>query len=384
MEDWQKVIGVNLLGVAYGVQAFVPRMLAQGRPGTVINTASEAGLVPMAKMAPYCASKFGVVGMSESLNAELSARGIHVVAVCPGVIDAPIVRSGIVRGELADPAPQGGRVLRAARRLTGHRRAGGARRGRAAAADRHRREIARPRSVPPAPALAAADPAAGPEFHPADEGASAELGESDVSAPCRPGERCESQRDEQLGDAFGDGVAELLLGGSDPDLDRVLVNAAAFGGAARARALVDELPLNMGFFKALEGTRPALPRPRPRPGGCPSRARSPPRGSRGMCAPIARRKAARAPRRSTAQATRHAARAASAPPRRRACTADQAHRASAPTRGRSHAANRRARRPGRDPSAGMPQVLSPVRGQIRGFVACNIIAEDGPPVINSQ
>jgi NAD(P)-dependent dehydrogenase (short-subunit alcohol dehydrogenase family) len=102
IEDWQRVIGVNLLGVAYGVQAFVPRMLAQGRPAVVINTASEAGLVPTARMAPYTTSKFGVVGMSEALNAELAPRGIRVVAVCPGIINTAIVRTGIVRGEIAD------------------------------------------------------------------------------------------------------------------------------------------------------------------------------------------------------------------------------------------------------------------------------------------
>src|SRR5579859_5002975 len=101
IEDWQRVIGVNLLGVAYGVQAFVPRMLGQGRPACVINTASMAGIVPSAKMAPYCASKFGVVGLSESLNAELSPRGIHVSAICPGIIDTPIVAKGIVRGDIA-------------------------------------------------------------------------------------------------------------------------------------------------------------------------------------------------------------------------------------------------------------------------------------------
>ncbi len=101
-EDWQRVIGINLLGVAYGVQAFVPRMLAQGRPATVVNTASEAGLVPIARMAPYTTSKFGVVGMSEALNAELAPKGIRVIAVCPGVINTPIVRSGIMRGELAE------------------------------------------------------------------------------------------------------------------------------------------------------------------------------------------------------------------------------------------------------------------------------------------
>ena len=101
-EDWQRVIGVNLLGVAYGVQAFLPRMLAQGRPASVVNTASMAGIVPTAKMAPYCASKFGVVGMSEALNAEVSKRGIHVSAICPGIIDTPIIAKGIMRGEIAE------------------------------------------------------------------------------------------------------------------------------------------------------------------------------------------------------------------------------------------------------------------------------------------
>src|SRR2546429_3195449 len=101
VEDWQRVIGVNLLGVAYGIQAFVPRMLAQGRPASVINTASQAGINPAPKMAPYSASKFGVVGMTESLNAELSPRGIRFSAICPGVISTDIVRTSTMRGELA-------------------------------------------------------------------------------------------------------------------------------------------------------------------------------------------------------------------------------------------------------------------------------------------
>jgi NAD(P)-dependent dehydrogenase (short-subunit alcohol dehydrogenase family) len=100
VEDWQRVIGVNLLGVACGVQAFVPRMLEQGHPATIVNTASIAGLVPIAQMAPYCVSKFGVVGMSESLDAELRAPGIRVIVVCPGIIDTPIIPDGIMRGQL--------------------------------------------------------------------------------------------------------------------------------------------------------------------------------------------------------------------------------------------------------------------------------------------
>jgi NAD(P)-dependent dehydrogenase (short-subunit alcohol dehydrogenase family) len=100
IEDWQRVIQVNLLGVAFGMQAFVPRMLRQGRPASIVNTASQAGLMPSAKMAPYCASKYGVVGLSEALNAELAHRGIHVSALCPGVIDTPIISSAIMRGDI--------------------------------------------------------------------------------------------------------------------------------------------------------------------------------------------------------------------------------------------------------------------------------------------
>ena len=98
IEDWDRVIGVNLLGVAYGVQAFAPRMLEQGRPASIVNTASSLGLVAMGRMAPYCASKFGVVGMTEALHAELAPRGLHVCAVCPGIIDTPITRNAVLRG----------------------------------------------------------------------------------------------------------------------------------------------------------------------------------------------------------------------------------------------------------------------------------------------
>jgi NAD(P)-dependent dehydrogenase (short-subunit alcohol dehydrogenase family) len=102
VEDWQRVIGVNLLGMAFVNQAFVLRLLKQGGRSSIVNTASMAGLVAAPQMAPYSASKFGVVGMSESLNAELAPHGIHVCAVCPGIIDTPITRTAIMRGEPAE------------------------------------------------------------------------------------------------------------------------------------------------------------------------------------------------------------------------------------------------------------------------------------------
>jgi NAD(P)-dependent dehydrogenase (short-subunit alcohol dehydrogenase family) len=98
LEEWQRVLGVNLMGVVHGIHCFVPRMLRQGRPAHVVNTASMAGLVPVAEMAPYTTSKHAVVGLSESLNAELAPRGIHVSAVCPGFVNTAIIADAQLEG----------------------------------------------------------------------------------------------------------------------------------------------------------------------------------------------------------------------------------------------------------------------------------------------
>ncbi len=98
LEDWQRVIDVNLFGVVNGLNAFVPRMIEQGGGGHIVNTASMAGLQASAGMAPYCTSKFGVVGMSLALDAELREKGIRVTALCPGVIDTAIVKDSTMRG----------------------------------------------------------------------------------------------------------------------------------------------------------------------------------------------------------------------------------------------------------------------------------------------
>src|ERR1700690_3412998 len=81
---WDWVISVNLDGVVNGMNAFIPLFLEQNE-GHVVNTASEAGLVGVAGMGPYNASKFAVVGISESLFHELANTGknVHVSLLCP-------------------------------------------------------------------------------------------------------------------------------------------------------------------------------------------------------------------------------------------------------------------------------------------------------------
>jgi NAD(P)-dependent dehydrogenase (short-subunit alcohol dehydrogenase family) len=81
--DWQWVIGVNLWGVIHGLEAFLPRMIAQREPGHVVNTASMAGLVASQGLGVYNASKYAVVGLSETLAKDLRAHGLGVTVLCP-------------------------------------------------------------------------------------------------------------------------------------------------------------------------------------------------------------------------------------------------------------------------------------------------------------
>jgi NAD(P)-dependent dehydrogenase (short-subunit alcohol dehydrogenase family) len=91
---WDWVMSVNLNGVVNGMNAFIPLFLEQNE-GHVVNTASEAGLVGVAGMGPYNASKFAVVGISESLFHELANTGknVHVSVLCPNFVRTRIFES---------------------------------------------------------------------------------------------------------------------------------------------------------------------------------------------------------------------------------------------------------------------------------------------------
>jgi NAD(P)-dependent dehydrogenase (short-subunit alcohol dehydrogenase family) len=87
MADWEWSFGINVFGVIHGIRVFLPHMIARGS-GYIINTASIAGLVALTgEGAPYIASKFAVVGLSEALALYARPKGIGVSVLCPGGVD---------------------------------------------------------------------------------------------------------------------------------------------------------------------------------------------------------------------------------------------------------------------------------------------------------
>ena len=105
LADWEWLLGVNLWGVIHGVRAFVPRMIAGGEEGHIVNTASMAGLTTAPFMSVYDVSKFGVVALTESLYKDFLATGqkLRASVVCPGLINTKIMQSSRNRpAELAE------------------------------------------------------------------------------------------------------------------------------------------------------------------------------------------------------------------------------------------------------------------------------------------
>ncbi len=108
-QDFEFVLGANLWGVINGIRAFVPRMIAQGTEGHVVNTSSVAGLLGAPFEAPYAISKFAAFAATESLAHDLQAVGskIRASVLCPGVINTNIVDSDRHRPDhLATPVTE--------------------------------------------------------------------------------------------------------------------------------------------------------------------------------------------------------------------------------------------------------------------------------------
>jgi len=120
-QDWQWLIGVNLWGVVHGLLAFLPRMIARGQGGHVVNTASMAGLIASQGLGIYNTTKYAVVGLSETLAKDLRPHGIGVSVLCPmGVAtrirEADRNRPAALRNEAG--APEAGEVTLIGRTLS--------------------------------------------------------------------------------------------------------------------------------------------------------------------------------------------------------------------------------------------------------------------------
>jgi len=91
LKDWQFVLGVNATGVFLVSRAVARRMIAQGTPASIISTSSISGKHGDAGLAHYSASKFAVVGLTQALAAELAPHDILVNAICPGIVETPMM-----------------------------------------------------------------------------------------------------------------------------------------------------------------------------------------------------------------------------------------------------------------------------------------------------
>jgi NAD(P)-dependent dehydrogenase (short-subunit alcohol dehydrogenase family) len=95
LDDWKWLMGVNLWGVVHGLHAFLPGMIAAGEEGHVVNTASAAGLFPIAGIGPYCAAKHAVTALTEVLEQDMRKAGsnIGVSLLCPGPVASDIAHA---------------------------------------------------------------------------------------------------------------------------------------------------------------------------------------------------------------------------------------------------------------------------------------------------
>ncbi len=98
LSDWHQAVDTNFWGYVHTIQALLPHFLERGT-GTIVNLSSIGGKVPTPYLTPYCASKFAVTGLTESMHSELKPKGIHVCGIYPNLIKSSLMERAIFQGK---------------------------------------------------------------------------------------------------------------------------------------------------------------------------------------------------------------------------------------------------------------------------------------------
>lgn len=100
-EEWDRVFAVNVRGVYLGTRAVLPHMLA-AETGSIVNTASVAGLIGLRDRAAYCASKGAVIALTRQVAVQYAGTGVRCNCICPGTVDSPWVGRLLANADDAD------------------------------------------------------------------------------------------------------------------------------------------------------------------------------------------------------------------------------------------------------------------------------------------